>query len=476
MSKIIKNALYQGAFQVLSVILPLITVPIVSHRIGPKGLGLFNYSNSIVNYFVLVAGLGLVSYGVREIAAVRDSSEKMKQTFWELEWFNIVFSTLATITYIVLSFFLSDSWIYHIQVLIMIGTVLDISWFFAGIEDFKLVSLVSIFVKFISFFLIILYIKSSRDLPLYVMIVSMSTLLSQFIFWPLAIKKVGFRIIPLKIAFRHFKGAISFFTGRIASTVYTNLNKTLLGLLTSVSMVAYFSNTVLIINVVVTMLTTIDTVLLPRMTNLVSNQEEDSMILLLEKSIHLELFLTIPMMFGLIAIAPKFVLWFFGIKFMMVEQLLIWMSVLLVVIPLSSAVVRQYLMPKGRMKEYNYSMLYSALVSILLDIVLIPLIGISGAVIATLVAEFLVSGIRVYYLVKNTNFRFDYREILKYIISGICMLIVVRLVTRMMTATILTTILQVLLGTIVYICLLIFYRSKLLKNLIVILGRKNNNE
>lgn len=474
MSKIIKNALYQGMFQVLSVLLPLITVPIVSHRIGPNGLGLFNYSNSIVNYFVLFAGLGLVSYGVREIAAVRDNLEMMKQTFWELEWFNIVFSLIATVVYIILSFFLSNSWIYHIQLLIMLGTVLDISWFFAGIEDFKLVSLVSIFVKLVSFFLIITYIQSSEDLPFYVMIVSMSSLLSQCVFWPIAIKKVGFRVIPIKKAFRHFRGAFSFFTGRIASTVYTNLNKTLLGLLTSVSMVAYFSNSVLIINVIVTMLTTIDTVLLPRMTNMVSKNEENSMILLLKKSIHLELFLTIPMMFGLIAIAPKFVFWFFGVKFLMVEQLLIWMSILLVIIPLSSAVVRQYLMPKGKMKEYNYSMLYSALVSIILDIILIPLIGIFGAVIATLVAEFLVSGIRVYYLVRDTDFNFDYVELVKYLISGILMLITVRFVTNSMVPTMLTTLLQVLLGATSYVLVLILTQSKLITYFLHILRRKLN--
>ncbi len=475
MSKIIKNALYQGVFQVLSVLLPLITVPIVSHRIGPNGLGLFNYSNSIVNYFVLFAGLGIVSYGVREIAAVRDNLEMMKQTFWELEWFNIVFSLIATVVYIILSFFLSNSWIYHIQLLIMLGTVLDISWFFAGIEDFKLVSLVSIFVKLVSFFLIIIYIQSSEDLPFYVMIVSMSSLLSQCVFWPIAIKKIGFRVIPIKKAFRHFRGALSFFTGRIASTVYTNLNKTLLGLLTSVSMVAYFSNSVLIINVIVTMLTTIDTVLLPRMTNMVSNNEEDSMILLLKKSIHLELFLTIPMMFGLIAIAPKFVFWFFGVKFLMVEQLLIWMSILLVIIPLSSAVVRQYLMPKGKMKEYNYSMLYSALVSIILDIILIPLIGIFGAVVATLVAEFLVSGIRVYYLVRDTDFNFDYVELVKYVISGILMLITVRFVTNSMAPTMLTTLLQVLLGATSYVLVLILSKSKLIIYFLYILRRKLND-
>lgn len=476
MNKIIKNAFYQGIFQILSVILPLITVPIVSHRIGPTGLGLFNYSNSIVNYFVLVAGLGLVSYGVREIAAVRDNLEKMKQRFWELEWFNIFFSLTATITYIILTFFLPNSWIYHIQLLIMIGTMLDISWFFAGIEDFKLVSLVSIIVKIISFILIIFCIHNSEDLPLYVAIVSMSTLLSQLIFWPIALKKVGFRIVPLRKAFKHFKGALSFFTGRIASTLYTNLNKTLLGILTSVAMVAYFSNAILIINVIVTLLTTIDTVLLPRMTNLVSSKKEDAMIVLLKKSIHLELFVTIPMMFGLIAIAPKFVLWFFGIKFLMVTRLLICMSILLVVIPLSSAVVRQYLMPKAKMKEYNYSMLYSAIVSIILDIILIPMIGISGAIIATLIAEFIVSGIRVYYLIRDTKFRFEYREIFKYVISSIFMLFVVRFTTSMMNATVITTLTQVILGAVVYICLLIILRSKLLTTLVNMFRRKTQNE
>lgn len=241
-------------------------------------------------------------------------------------------------------------------------------------------------------------------------------------------------------------------------------------------MVAYFSNAILIINVIVTLLTTIDTVLLPRMTNLVSSKKEDAMIVLLKKSIHLELFVTIPMMFGLIAIAPKFVLWFFGIKFLMVTRLLICMSILLVVIPLSSAVVRQYLMPKAKMKEYNYSMLYSAIVSIILDIILIPMIGISGAIIATLIAEFIVSGIRVYYLIRDTKFRFEYREIFKYVISGIFMLFVVRFTTSMMNATVITTLTQVILGAVVYICLLIILRSKLLTTLVNMFRRKTQNE
>ncbi|MFS0988766.1 oligosaccharide flippase family protein [Enterococcus casseliflavus] len=458
MKKIIHNIFYQGIYQLVLVILPVITIPIVSRALGPEGLGLYNYINSVMSYFLLVAGFGIANYGVREIARVRDNKMKLSRVFFELEIFNSLIGLFILIIYLFFSFFMENSKLFFIQSLVIIGTIFDISWFFNGLEEFKSISLSTLFIKLISFFLIYLFIQDEKDLILYFIIQSVSILSSQIILWCFLRKKIVFVKVTVQDCFSHFKPSISYFISKIAITLYTNMNKTLLGLLVSISAVGFYSNGYSLIFVISSLLGTVDMVLLPKMSNMLINGKEEEMANILYKSIHIEMFLYVGSMFGLLTISSKLIPWFFGDDFLEMTNILMLFSLIILVKPLGVAILRQYLIPLDKMKTYNYSVIIGAVVNCGFTICTYSQLGVYSAVIGTILAEFFVTFIRIIELYKETSFRFDKKIIFSYFLSGGIMFLITSLLSRNLSASISTTILQIIIGLSVYLIATFFLK------------------
>lgn len=451
MSKVLKNTVYQAIYQVLQIILPLITVPIVSTALGPRGIGIFNYTSSITNYFVLVAGLGLANYGVREIASVRENKEALSRKFWELEYLNIFIAVGILAVFFLITPNLDYSQYYLIESLMIIAALLDISWLYIGLEDFGKISLANFVVKVISFMLIVYLVHDEEDLWKYIFIQSMSVLLSQCILWLPLRNKVSCMLVPLKDIWYHFIPACHYFISKIAITLYTNLNKTLLGVFGTAAAVGFYSNSLTLVTILVTLVTSVDEALLPRMSSLNAKGDEKQMYTILQKTIHLSMYFTIPLMFGIVVISNHLVDWFFGYKFNFIKSIIPIFAPLIVIMPLGISIARQYLVPRGEIKSYNLSVIYSAIISVIINIILVPKYGIYGSIIATMVSETLVTIIRVVELLKNTTFRFEYGRIMKIILCSGIMAVVVFYLTNSWPSSVLTTLLQGLLGVVIYL-------------------------
>lgn len=464
MKKILKNIFYQGIYQLLQIILPIITVPIISKALGPSGVGKYNYTYSITSYFVLFAGLGLANYGVREIASVRDNKERLSRKFWQLEGMNIITASVVLILFYLITFFLRYRQLYLVESVMVITSLLDISWFFIGVEDFKKISVANVLVKLISFVLIVLFVNQSSDLLIYVSIISFSTLISQSVLWFFLFKKISFVVVSLREMVQHILPALHYFISKIAISLYTNLNKTLLGIFSTAVFVGYYSNSLTFITMIVTLMTTLDEVLLPRMSNLYASKKKKSLERLLQISIHTSLFVTIPTMFGILVTNDKIVSWFFGSKFDFIKTLVPFFASLVIIMPLGVSIARQYLVPEGKIRNYNISVIVAAIISIVLNLILIPKIGIWGAVIATLSAETINTCIRLFELKTQTSFKFNWCLISKYTISAVIMYIVVDVVTKNFSPTILTTLIQAGLGCVVYfVCVTLLRGNIVLK-------------
>lgn len=466
MKKTISNLIYQIIFQATKIILPFITIPIVSKSLGPEGLGTYNYINSIAQYFVLFAGLGIGVYGNRQIAINRESKLKLSQTFFELFTLSFSISMVSLVCYFIIASFSDNRVYFYYQSLIIIAAVFDISWFFMGIEDFKKTSLSSLATQLLSFVLIVLFVKSPDSLGIYIFIQSISILLSQLIMWGFVWRYLEFVSINMKDILRHFVPALTYFTPKIAIVLYSNLNKTLLGLLDSKEAVGFYSNTLILNSVIVTLVTTVDLVLLPKMSNLFSKGRSKEIINTLNQSIHVQIFFTIPIMFGIILVTPTVVPWFFGNSFLMLKDTIPFVSPLVIIIPLGMAVGRQYLIPMNRMKVYNIAVILGALVSIILNLSLIPFIGLYGAIIATLVAESFVTVVRIRALLKETAFEFKYSLISKYFLSAIIMYIVTNVVTRQLQNNLFSTIIQIIIGGSTYMIITMVLKSNPIFNIV----------
>ena len=175
--------------------MPIITVPIVSKALGPGGLGIFNYTNSITQYFVLVASLGISMYGNREIALVYNRKENISKTFWEICLLKAVLTCITLLVFLLFTTFLGNKIYFYIQSLTIIAVMFDISWFFMGIEDFRKTSMINLGIQFVTFILIIFLIKDSSNTILYVLLQSVGTLLSQLLTWLFIHKHINFKMV-----------------------------------------------------------------------------------------------------------------------------------------------------------------------------------------------------------------------------------------------------------------------------------------
>ena len=451
--KIFINFMYQASFQVLLIIIPMITIPIVSRAFKPEGVGIYNFTLSVVSYFVLIAGLGLSTYGVREIAIVRDDKIKLSEKFWELVLFNISFSLVAIIAYLTLIFFFSEElrWYFFAQGFTLLASVVDITWFFSGIEDFKKITIRNFIIKIITFTLVVLFIHTQKDLLLYILIQSVGNMIGQLSLWFSIRGKISFVRISFQNIRKHFLPALSFFGAKVSSTIFLEGTKTILGIFTTMTVVGLFSNSLQIAMVINAVITASNIVLIPYMSNLYKKTNETELIRKMEEIIHLQLYFTIAIVFGLLLINNSMIDWFFGKSFKDIRLILPFMSVIPLLSTLHQGVANQYLVPKGKMKPYNVSMMLAMGVSLVLTSTLSPFIGIFGGVIGLLGGYLVLCVIRVSVLIKETDFKFDTRKILICIISGLAMLIIIFFLTKEMPSRFITTIIQIITGASLYL-------------------------
>lgn len=455
MKNVAKNFFYQAIFQLSQILLPIITVPIVANALGPKGVGLYNYTFSVVQYFSLFAGLGVALYGNRQIALAWNKKEKVSQTFWEI----FTFKAVSTIFFLVLYFFLvlvffDHKIFYFVQSLSVLAVLFDISWFFMGVEDFKKTSMTNLFIQIVTFILIVFFVKDEGDTLFYVTIQSVGTLASQIIIWYFLRTYVKVVPISFKKSMRHFKGSVEFFLPKVAVLLYTNLNKTLLGLMIGTTAVGYYSNALRLNDIFVTLIATLDIVLLPHMSGLFAKQNNsDRIVELMDSTIHLQLFFSIPIMFGMLTVYDKLIPWFFGSKFLFINQLIPIFSLLIIIKPLGGSIAKQYLMPIGKINQYNRSVVVGAIINIVVNLLLLPTIGFYGVVIAVLLAEFFVTFVRVRAFMKDTAFKFNFHKIGIYLFSAGIMYVLTRYLTNSLTASALTNTFQLLIAVPIYFIL-----------------------
>lgn len=434
--------------------MPVITIPIVSKALGPTGVGLYNYTNSVAQYFVLVAGLGVSIYGNRQVAIAYNKEDgDLSKTFWEIFNLKVIMSLLSFIVYLLIMRQIGTSILFFAQSLLIIGVMVDISWLFMGVEDFKKTSLTNLITQSIAFTLIVLFVKDENDLVFYTFVQVLSLLLGQVLVWSGARKYISFRRYSIKNSLSHLKHCLALFIPEVAILLYTTMNKTVLGTSIGEEAVGFYTNSMQISQVFITLITTLDLVLLPYMTGMFAKNRLDKMLEMMDKTIHGQLFISIPLMFGLLTTFDKLVPWFFGQKFLFINQVIPYFSLLIVIVPLGLAFFRQYLMPMGKVKEFNISVFAGAGVNLLGTIILLPLLGFYGVVVANIAAELLVTIVRGRYFIKNTHFSFRKKQIFCYFFSGCVMCLVTRVLTDSLEATVVTNFIQVIIAVPIYLAL-----------------------
>ena len=464
MNKVVKNYLYNLSYQILVLIVPLITTPYVSRVLGAKGVGTFSYTNSIVQYFILFGCIGLNLYGQREIAYVQHENEKRDKVFWELVILRIIAVSISlTVFYFTLASHGKYASVFLIMCLDILASMVDISWFFQGIEDFKKIVVRNFIIKIVGVALIFIFVKSSDDLLLYVICHSATLFLGNLSMWaymPKLVGKVKLRELEIK---KHMRPTIVLFLPQIATSVYTVLDKTMIGLLTGIEEeVAYYEQSQKIVKIVMTLVTSLGTVMMPRVANLFKQNEIDKVKNYLSKSFRFVFFLSFPMMFGLMAVGCNIVPWFFGLGYDMVIPNMMVIAPILVIIALSNIMGTQYLLPTGRQKEYTLSVVTGCVVNFTLNLLLIPHFLSIGAAVSTVIAETSVTCVQVYFTRKDFKFGEIISNNKDYIISSLIMFVPTYLLSKYLPSSILNTFICVAVGGLMYVGLLFVMKDETL--------------
>lgn len=464
-SNIKKNLLYQALYEILIVLLPLLTSPYVSRVLGAYNIGVYSYTYAVANYFVLFAALGIKNYGNREISRNRDDQKKLDETFSSILIMHLITAGLVALAYAgYLCLIVSSEYRLYafIQSFYVIGAVLDISWLFFGVEQFKVTVTRNSAIKIFSALAVFLFVNQPEDLWKYVFILGFSNFSGQLYLWFFSKRYVKFCHVSLDKVFSHLPQMTILFIPTIAISLYNYMDKIMLGMISGNAQLGFYENTEKITFVASSVIGSVGTVMLPRMSNLVSKGEIEQGKKLIKNSMEMVLCLSCAMAFGIAGVSSNFTPLFWGENFAACAPLLAVLSIILPIKGYASVLRTQYLIPNKLDKEYTLSVVLGAALNFFVNYALIPSMQAMGAVIGTVVAELAVCLVQLHFCAKELPVFVYLRTGVIYMAFGIVMMGFTRFIEMWLGKGISVLILQIFGGALIYtlLCLTYFVTTK----------------
>ena len=394
--KVLKNYAYNLSYQLLVIILPIITTPYVTRVFSSNDLGTYGYFNSIVTYFLLLATLGVANYGTKEISGHRKDIQK---NFWGIYTLQLGATILSLTLYVLLCLTLPSMQnpVAYILGLSLVSKGLDISWLFQGLEDFRKITVRNITVKLVGVISIFLFVKSANDLYLYVFLLTIFELLGQLSMWLPAREFIGKAHFDMAYARVHLKPVILLFLPQIAISLYVTLDRTMLGALASTKDVGIYDQALKLVNILLTLVTSLGSVMLPRVSSLLSSGDQKAVNKMHQMSFLIYNLVIFPIIAGMLIVNDDFVQFFLGKDFQDARYAIAIMIFRMFFIGWTNIMGIQILIPHNKNKEFMISTTVPAIVSVGLNLIFLPKLGFIGAAIVSVLTEALVWGIQLYF-------------------------------------------------------------------------------
>lgn len=460
MSDIKKNYIYNMAYQVLQMIMPLITAPYVSRVLGADGVGIYSYTHSVAYYFLLVAMLGVNNYGNRSIAQVRQNQEKVNVVFSSIFQVQLLTSFISFVTYVLWILFSEPDkrlllWVQFIYVL---SAALDINWLFFGLEKFKITVMRKAIVKVLTAIMIFAFVRKEEDVIVYAVIMNVGYFISQCYLWLCKKKYVSFKVQPFSAMVPHLRPMIILFVPVFATSIYRVMDKIMIGQICTVKDVGIYENADKIIVVCLGIVSALGTVMLPRISNLYANNRIKECKEYYRKSIHFIMFITVALAFGIASVSEKFVVIFYGNDFAECGKVLAGLAFSLPFIGVSNTTRNQVLIPKGEDEIYLKSVIAGACTNLTSNMIFMPKYGVIGAVIGTLLAECVVAVFQIFSIRRIIELKIYIKDNIIYFAFGLFMFACVKnFLEKFDGHQFFSIIIAVVMGASIYICLSVVY-------------------
>ena len=471
------NTIFTAIYQILALLVPLITTPYISRTLGADSIGQYSYFYSIITYFTLVATFGFTDYGTKKIAELRDNISEKSISFFSIYTTKLIFGILCLLVYIIFAFLLFNSYdltfVFTFAIYIL-SSMIDPVFFFQGEEKFINICIKNLLLKVISTVLIFIFVKSDNDLIVYSLILAASQLISTISLF-FSFKKNDIKLIHWKDIniIKSIKEAFPFFIPALAISLFTYLNQTLLGLLVNDNLESgYYGQAIKVINILATLAASLSIIMLSRISYLVKNGSQSEIQLKIKQTFEAFWVLSLPLCFGLISINSIFTPLFFGEGYDKCILLIYILSPTIILAPLNGLFGSLYYRPQNQIWTQTIAIFLSSIINIVLSLILMPYLKSLGACISKLIAEIVQLPMLIIFSRKTIKPKILLKTIWKPLTSSISMMLILLLLHYLLIIsncnTIITLLILIALGIIVYAALEI-----VLKDEIVIINAKN---
>lgn len=420
MPSIKKNFFYSSILTSANYIFPFLTYPYVSRVLGVTNIGICNFIDSIINYFILFSMMGIGVIGVREIARCKDVQERSK-VFSGLLALNTISTTIILVILIVAIYAVPKLCEYkelmYIGALKLVCNYLLVEWLYKGLEDFKFITIRTIIIKVAYVISVFIFIRNADDYPVYYLLLTLMVVVNAMVNILYARKFVTFTLKGLTI--RPFIKSFLILGGyMLLTSMYTSFNVTYLGFVSGETEVGYYTTATKLYSILLALYTAFTSVLMPRMSALVTNGEWEKFRVLLKKSIHILLALSMPLIIFAVIMSPQIIELISGDGY---EGAIIPMRItmpLMLVIGFEQILIIQTLMPLKGDKIILRNSILGALIGISMNVLLVKELQSIGSACVWVISELTILISAQWFLSKKYNMHFPFRLVCARILQN----------------------------------------------------------
>ena len=432
-----RNFVYNGILTLSNYIFPLIVYPYVSRVLGVSNIGICNFVDSIVHWFILFSMMGMTILGNREMAAIGDDRVRRSKAFSELMALNLVTTMIAALGLLAAIFTVPKLFAYrsllYVGVLKLFANFLCIDWYFRGTEDFRYITGRTIFVKILYVGAVFLFVRKAGDYPLYYLLTVLMLAANAVINLFYARRSVSFVRKGLEPG-RYLKPFLMLGMYMLLTALYVTLNVTWLGFVTNDEQVGYYTTASKLYSIVIAFFSAFTGVMLPRMSSLVSENRIDDFRSMIDRTFDLLFMFAVPLVVYASLCAPEIVRIFAGAGYEGAYVPARIMMPLILVVGLEQIYVIQILMPNKRDRSIFVNSCVGATVGVLLNVLLVSRLQAVGSAIVWITSEAAVLVVASWFANRDDGIAFPweklFREVLAYLPLAILSIVLYKLIPQ----------------------------------------------
>lgn len=450
----------------LSLIFPLITFPYASRILMPEGIGKVDFANSIIAYFLLISSLGINTYAIREGAKLRDDKRKLSNFFQEILIINTITTVIAYIGLFIAIYMIPNFYEYRELLLLTSLTIgfstLGVEWLYGALEEYKYITIRAFIFNVISLILLFTCVKTQDDYVKYAIIQVIANVGSNIMNFINSRKFVSFRK-NMKYNFKkHIKPIMIIFGLNLACNIYMNFDKTCLGIISGDESVGLYSTALKINRIVLSLITALGTVLLPRLSYYIENNNMEGYKELIKKAFNFVFMFSIPAAMGLFLLSTPLICIMSGEAYLQADVTMKILTAIIPIISTSNLIAVQIFIPFGKEKYALISSSVAAIINLAVNLILIPKFAQNGAAIGTVLAEMIALIICIYLYTRIVKPEGVTKYLKQYIGGTILIIITYLRISKLITSHILLIITMCTIGVIEYVLLLFICKNEYL--------------